>query len=121
MARHVWHDKTTLIDFTDPQGERKTALFSGSFNLSNNVANSEFQAQFNLSRDSWIRKAINHSVKEVVSNEPQWAVPTLEGTLRNAVAILLGTTDIEVPLQKNAVFLDAIDRRDFTLMRKTIK
>lgn len=121
VARHVWHDKTTLIDFTDPQGERKTALFSGSFNLSNNVANSEFQAQFNLSRDSWIRKAINHSVKEVVSNEPQWAVPTLEGTLRNAVAILLGTTDIEVPLQKNAVFLDAIDRRDFTLMRKTIK
>lgn len=121
VARHVWHDKTTLIDYTDPEGNRKTALFSGSFNLSNNIANSEFQAQFNLARDSWIRKAVNHSIKEVVSNEPQWAVPTLEGTLRNAVAVLLGTTDIEVPLDTNAKFLEAIDRRDFERMRNIIK
>lgn len=121
VARHVWHDKTTLIDFTDPDGKLRTALFSGSFNLSNNIANSEFQAQFNLSRDSWIRKAVKHSIQEVVSNEPQWAVPTLEATLRNAMALLLGVTDIEIPLKKNAELLNAIDKRDFESMRKIIK
>lgn len=121
VARHVWHDKTTLIDFTDSEGNPRTSLFSGSFNLSNNIANSEFQAQFNLSRDSWIRKATKHSIQEVVSNEPQWAVPTLEATLRNAMAFLLGVTDIEVPLKKNAELLNAIDKRDFESMRRILK
>ena len=119
-SRHVWHDKTTLIDFKDGSGEEKTALFTGSFNLSNNVANSEFQVQMNLPRDSWVRKAVKHSIEEVVSNESQWAIPTLEASLRNAVALVLGVTDLEIPLEQNAKLLNAIDRRDFSEMKKIL-
>jgi len=119
-SRHVWHDKTTLIDFKDSAGREKTALFTGSFNLSNNVANSEFQVQINLPRDSWVRKAVKHSIEEVVSNEPQWAIPNLEASLRNAVALVLGITDLEVPLDQNSKLLNAIDRRDFAEMKKIL-
>lgn len=119
-ARHVWHDKTTLIDFKDSSGKEKTSLFTGSFNLSNNVANSEFQVQMNLPRDSWIRKAVKHSIEEVVSNEPQWAIPNLEASLRNSVALLIGVTDLEVPLELNSTFLNAIDQRNFSEMKKIL-
>jgi len=119
-SRHLWHDKTTLVDFKDAAGKPKTALFTGSFNLSNNVANSEFQVQFNLPRDSWIRKAVKHSIEEVVSNEPQWAVPTLEASLRNAIALVLGVTDLEIPLEQSSKLLGAIDRRDFEEMKKIL-
>jgi phosphatidylserine/phosphatidylglycerophosphate/cardiolipin synthase-like enzyme len=119
-SRHVWHDKTTLIDFKDKTGKERTALFTGSFNLSNNVANSEFQVQFNLPRDSWIRKAVKHSIEEVVSNEPQWAVPTLEASLRNAVALVLGVTDLEIPLEQSSKLLNAIDHRNFSEMKQIL-
>jgi hypothetical protein len=119
-SRHVWHDKTTLIDFKDKTGKERTALFTGSFNLSNNVANSEFQVQFNLPRDSWIRKAVKHSIEEVVSNEPQWAVPTLEASLRNAIALVLGITDLEIPLEQSSKLLNAIDRRNFSEMKQIL-
>jgi flagellar biosynthesis chaperone FliJ len=119
-SRHLWHDKTTLIDFKDKTGKERTALFTGSFNLSNNVANSEFQVQFNLPRDSWIPKAVKHSIEEVVSNEPQWAVPTLEASLRNAVALVLGTTDLEIPLEQSSKLLNAIDRRNFSEMKQIL-
>lgn len=119
-SRHVWHDKTTLIDFKDVEGKQKTAVFTGSFNLSNNVANSELQVQMNLPRDSWVRKAVKHSIEEVVSNERQWAIPNLEASLRNSIALVLGVTDLEIPLEQNSKLLDAINRRNFSEMKKIL-
>ncbi|MFM8269220.1 MAG: hypothetical protein ACKN9V_03445, partial [Pseudomonadota bacterium] len=101
-------------------GKQQTALFTGSFNLSNNIANSEFQVQMNLPRDSWIRKAVKHSIEEVVSNERQWAVPNLEASLRNAVALVLGVTDLEIPLEQSSKLLNAIDRRNFSEMKQIL-
>lgn len=119
-ARHVWHDKTTLIDFIDSQGKPQTAVFTGSFNLSNNIANSEFQVQMNLPRESWLRKAVNHSVVQVAQSEPKWAVPNLEASLRNAMGLVFGLTDIEISRELSQKLLKSIDERDFEGMRKHI-
>ncbi|NDD03794.1 MAG: hypothetical protein EB078_02710 [Proteobacteria bacterium] len=120
VARHVWHDKTTLLDYEDAKGNSKSSIFTGSFNLSNNTANSEFQAQINLPTSSWVRKAIDHSIRSVVKKEPQWAVPTLDASLRNAMGIVFGMTDIEVPLDKTHQLMDAIDKRDFDGIKKSL-
>jgi len=120
-ARHVWHDKTTLIDFSDHEGGKKTALFTGSFNLSNNSANSEFQVQMDLPRDSWIREAVRQSIQEVVKSEPQWAIPNVEASLRNTMGLVFGVTDIEVPMELNKALAEATRKRDFQKMRELIK
>lgn len=119
-ARHVWHDKTTLIDYTHSKDGKKTALFTGSFNLSNNSANSEFQVQMDLPRSSWIREAIRDSIQEVVRSEPQWAIPNVEASLRNVMGLVFGLTDIEIPKELNKDLAQASRARDFQGMRDTI-
>jgi len=121
VARHVWHDKTTVVDYVDDSGKPKTSVFTGSFNLSNNIANSEFQAQMNIPRDSWINKALKHSIRNVVKTEPNYAIPNLEASLRNAMGLLLGITDIEIPLELNRRLFQASDKRDFDTMKKILK
>lgn len=121
VARHVWHDKTTLIDYEDKSGKVQSSIFTGSFNLSNNIANSEFQVQFNLPKDSWIRNAVEHSIRSVVSKEPQWAVPTLEASLRNAMGVVFGLTDLEIPLEKIRKLMESIDKRNFDGIKSSLK
>lgn len=121
VSRHVWHDKTTLVDYEDKAGKLLSSIFTGSFNLSNNIANSEFQVQLNLPKDSWIRGAVDHSIRSVVSKEPQWAVPTLEASLRNAMGVVFGLTDLEIPLEKIRKLMESIDKRNFDGMKSSLK
>jgi hypothetical protein len=119
-ARHVWHDKTTIIDFQSSAGDKKSSIFTGSFNLSNNSANSEFQAQINLSQNSWIRNSIEHSIKSVVLTEPTWAIPNVYATLRNALGMVFGLTDLEIPLNQIEKLMAAVESRNSKSISETL-
>lgn len=117
-ARHVYHDKTTVFEFEDEHGISRHAVFSGSFNLSNNIANSEIQLLIEtMSQKSWIPHSIIESIIKVIETEPEYAVPALTGVIRNALGRVFGLTDLEFPLNDSKALEQAILTRnlnDFT-------
>lgn len=93
-ARELQHDKTTLLKFTT-----ESVGFVGSFNLSNNSANSELQLEIHGPHKSALLSALKSSVVDFIRDprNGQWVVPGLEAILRNNVGLIVGVTDLEVP------------------------
>jgi hypothetical protein len=119
-ARHLWHDKTSLFEFTDV-----AHVFTGSFNLSNNDANAEVQMQMQLPINSWLVTAIKYSVTQTIKKDKQFAIPLMIATLRNAIGLVFGLTDLEVPvkdIQKLYQYSIKGDRDNtFTILRNMAK
>lgn len=92
-ARHVWHDKTSIFELNDG-----AYIYSGSFNLSNNDSNAEVQMEMKLNSKSWILNATKYSVTETVKKDKKFAVPLMYATLRNAIGLVFGLTDLEIPI-----------------------
>lgn len=116
-ARHVWHDKTTVLYLRDKAGKVLNLLFSGSFNLSNNSANAEFQFEMSMRPGSWLMRATEISIRNVAKSQPQWAVPVLLASIRNALAKVFGLTDLEIPLEIAKKIEQAAMKRDFVALK----
>lgn len=117
-ARHVWHDKTTSLIFKKADGQEVKVVFTGSFNLSTNSTNSEFQAEMRLGSSSWIGEAIDYSVQEVVKRSPLYAIPTVTATIRNVLGFVYGLTDLEVPLALAEQLHEAALERDVQTLNR---
>ena len=116
-ARHVWHDKTTLLQLEKANGEKLVLLFTGSFNLSNNSANAESQMEISIRENSWLSQSVNLSVRKVAKSQGQWAVPAIRASIRNALANVFGLTDLEVPLDTAEKIEKAALERRFDIVR----
>jgi hypothetical protein len=119
-ARHVWHDKTSTLKLQKPTGEKLWLLFTGSFNLSNNSANAESQSEISLREGSWLFEATELSVRRVALSQPQWAVPAIRASIRNALANVFGLTDLEVPLVTAEKLEKASLERKFDVVRELL-
>ncbi|MFN9068921.1 MAG: hypothetical protein ACK5V3_16970, partial [Bdellovibrionales bacterium] len=119
-ARHVWHDKTSLFKLKKSSGEPLQLLFTGSFNLSNNSANAESQSEISLRQGSWLYEAVELSVRQVAETQPQWAVPAIRASIRNALAHVFGLTDLEVPLEIAEKLEKASLERKFDTVRELL-
>lgn len=117
-GRHVWHDKSTMINYTDGTA----ILFTGSLNLSNNFHNAEFQAAMGFRQTSWIAKGMQISVKGVVEKERmKYALPVELALMRNAIGLVTRRTDLEVPISITEGIFDAVLKRDANALETQLR
>ena len=105
LARHLWHDKTTLL-LVEEGGKQWYYLFTGSLNNSNHVDNAELQFMFRLPADSALAKAVIDSIELTVAKEKDYAKPLAFGLLRDAIATVAGLS----PLHVSPEIIDAITK-----------
>jgi len=126
-ARHLWHDKTTLIS-TIENGKHWTYVFTGSFNASGAARNAELQVLLKLPTNSpWVR-TIKKSIVGVKTSEKAFIMPMKEGAFRSWVAWFMNRSALDVPaIQSNQILYDieagnmdkALDRmRSLSLLTK---
>lgn len=95
LARHLWHDKTTVL-LVEEGGKEWYHLFTGSLNASNHVDNAELQFMFRLPADSTWAKAVIDSIELTAAKEKEYAVPMEFGVLRGAIASVAGLSPLYV-------------------------
>ena len=98
LARHLWHDKTTLL-LVEEDGKDWYYLFTGSLNNSNHVANAELQFMFRLPAGSPWAQAVVDSIEKTAAREKEYAVPLELGIMRDAVAAMAGLSPLYVAKQ----------------------
>ena len=91
----LWHDKTTILKYKNGLYD----MFSGSFNLSNNVVNAENQVQFRLRQNSVLAAATDFSVRETVRTNPQYAIPITESMITSTLAKTFKIGDLDIAAQ----------------------
>lgn len=97
LARHLWHDKTSLIEGTF-DGVEKAFVATGSMNLSNKYENAEMQTWYEFpAKSRWV-EAIAESVMKVVDAQPEYAIDGELAIFREFVASLTGHSVFEVSL-----------------------
>jgi len=119
-ARHVWHDKTTVV-LVKEKGVQKGYVFTGSFNCSGNFHNAERQTMFVLRETSPLLKATIDSIINVVRDEPDYALPLPDAVMRNGVAALIGHSDLEIPLASNRLVVSHLRAKDFNRVENEIR
>jgi hypothetical protein len=112
LDRELWHDKSLVLRTTQLLGTVKVAyLYTGSFNLSNNVVNAENQFEFRLPETSWLIHATEYSVTQTVLQNPQYAVPVLTAVLRSSLAKTFKIGTLDIPLAEVQALATAIQTR----------
>lgn len=89
LARHIWHDKTSVYHVME-DGKEWYYVFTGSFNNSNNVANAEYQVVYKLPGDSAWAKSIIESIVKPGTAHPEFSLSLEKGVLRDFLARLTG-------------------------------
>jgi hypothetical protein len=119
--RWLWHDKTSIIYSTDEKNNKMADAFTGSFNLSNNVVNAENQNQIRARADSILIQAIDYSVREMVREYPQYAVPAIPAITRSTVAKTLKLGTMDVALDDVDALLKALEARNVPSVASILK
>lgn len=110
LARHLWHDKTSLL-LVEEDGKEWYYLFTGSLNNSNHVENAELQFMFRLPADSTWAKAVIDSIEKTVAAEKEYAVAMEFGVLRDAIASVASLSPLYVKTETvDAVVKAAVSR-----------
>jgi hypothetical protein len=104
LARHLWHDKTTVIK-AEVDGKPRVFVFTDSFNLSNNAANAEMQTMYEFDSESPWAQAFEESIREVAKLETAWAIPLEVAVFRDFIANLTGRGLLEVSIKETHALL----------------
>ncbi|MBI4347593.1 MAG: hypothetical protein HY553_12110 [Elusimicrobia bacterium] len=107
LARHLWHDKTTIV-YVVENGVRWAYVFTGSFNNSNNFHSAELQIMGRFRADSPMVAAIRDSIVKTAESERDHAVWLDRALLRHTLARLIGHSPLEISLAGLRAITDAM-------------
>ncbi len=107
ISRELWHDKTTVLEYSEG-GVDWVEVFTGSFNLSTNGANSELQIKFRLPASSPFGQMVLESITKVAANEPAFAIPLELAVFRNFLGDLLSHSIAEIPVERAETIMKAL-------------
>ena len=126
LDRELWHDKTMAI-FTKTtfatkilNGLKKVFLYTGSFNLSNNVVNAENQLELQLPENSWIVRGTEYSIRQTIKQNPKYAIPYLDALLRNSMAKAFRLGVLDIQLSDVAALAEAVRSSDTNAIRQAL-
>lgn len=111
LARHLWHDKTSMV-YVVEDGVRWAYVLTGSLNNSNHFENAEMQVLYRFRADSPWPKAFRDSILKVAEKEGEHALPMESQVLRGVVARLIGHSPLEVTLESLRVIQEAFKSRN---------
>jgi hypothetical protein len=117
-ARHVWHDKTTVVEYEE-NGKHLYRIFTGSLNASSNFHSAERQMVITTESD-FIGHDYIGSIEGVVKKEPAFAISLPLAMIRNTMGYLTGHTDLEISVDMAKAIQGDLQSAKFNDLKKTL-
>jgi len=113
-TRHLWHDKTTIIDVKDLKGRQWTYLATGSLNASKHAKNNaDLQLLFRLNTSSDLATVFRESIMAPINNEKSYIYTVEEAVFIDLIARLTGRREFDVTKASVREFISTIGNLDF--------
>lgn len=114
VARHLWHDKTTIISVVE-NGEKWTYIFTGSLNASSASRNAESQILLKMKTNSpWV-SAFKKSIKGIKTAEKEYLTPLKTGVFRSWVAWFINKSALDIDPVLSTRIQSAFERGNIDL------
>lgn len=111
IARHLNHEKTIVS--VDTAGN--VYISFGTQNASANFHNADMLFLLEVPEGSWLHQGFETTIRGVIERDKNvYAIPAQTATIRNALGMLTGHTDLEIPVTDATAFSDAFWKSDWT-------